>query len=277
MQHTITKIKSSLSGTFTNSEITYLTRIILEWVIKSPIPDYKNTKITQAQVIIIEQIIERLIKFEPIQYILGETEFYGIPLKVNKSVLIPRPETEELVETIINECEANENYNVIDIGTGSGCIAIALKKHLKLSNITGWDISQEALDVASINANLNQVHILLKKVDILSGYPTDQSFDIIVSNPPYIMESEKKDLEANVINYEPHTALFVPSDNPLLFYDKITDIAKTILKKNGKIYFEINSLKAQDTIQLLESKGFIDIERIKDISGNERIVKATHR
>ena len=207
--------------------------------------------------------------------ILEETEFFGLPFFGNKNVLIPRPETEELVELILSE-NSGRSIQILDIGTGSGAIAIALAKHMKDAKITAWDISFKALDVAVSNSKANSTDISFKRVDVLGNYPTDQKFDIIVSNPPYVLESEKEDMNKNVLDYEPHSALFVPDNSPLLFYERITDIAKQLLNPNGKLYFEINQAKGPETKSMIEEKGLKNVSIIKDISENNRIIRANY-
>lgn len=274
----IKKIHTSLVQSYDDSEISIFTRLIIEHVTNLPFSLFlsdKNTKITEAQELNIDKIIERLQRLEPIQYILGETEFFGLPFMVDDNVLIPRPETEELVEMIIHE-NSSDQVNILDIGTGSGCIAISLKRHIKKAKLVGWDVSEGALEMAIKNAKLNSVDITFSKVDVLSEYPTNEFFDVIVSNPPYIMNSEKKEMDHNVLNYEPHTALFVSDHEPLLFYNKIADIAKVILKPSGRLYFEINRAKGMETIDMLNNKGFVNIELFKDISGNDRIIKSIY-
>jgi release factor glutamine methyltransferase len=278
MQDTIQKIRQALSDLYPDSEISGFTRLIIEDITGLSMPlilSDKNIKITEAQELKIQKIIERLQAFEPIQYILEQTEFYGLPFQVNNNVLIPRPETEELVEKIIND-NSKKSVKILDIGTGSGCIAISLKKYLPNSSVDAWDISFKALDVAVLNSKINSVDVTFKRVDVLSEYPNDGLFDIIVSNPPYVLEAEKADMEHNVLDYEPHTALFVPDREPLLFYERIADIAQHILKPNGYLYFEINSAKGQETSAMLKQKGFTNIELIQDISGKDRMVKATY-
>lgn len=278
MQDLLFNIRKSLSEFYPDTEISGLIRIIVEYITKSSMPALlsdKNTKITSEENLKIDKIVERLQRFEPIQYIIGETEFYGLPFIVNQDVLIPRPETEELVELILIENKGSKSQ-ILDIGTGSGCIAISLQKHLPEANITGWDISDKALSIAEINNKNNGVDVIFKQVDILSDYPNKQHFDIIVSNPPYVLDSEKIDMHSNVLDYEPHTALFVPDHSPLLFYNKIADVATQLLGNGGKLYFEINRAKGQETIKMLEGKNFSNIRLIKDISGNDRIIRAEY-
>lgn len=276
MQDILQNIRKSLSRFYPDNEISGLVRLLIEHVTKSSMPALlsdKNTKITSEEVLKIDKIVERLQRFEPIQYILGETEFYGLPFTVNRDVLIPRPETEELVELILNENKESKP-RILDIGTGSGCIAVSLQKLLPNASVKGWDISEKALAVAALNSKSNSVNVTFNQVDILSDYPTDQYFDIIVSNPPYVLDSEKTDMHANILDYEPHTALFVADNDPLLFYNRIADVAIQLLTDGGKLYFEINRAKGQETIKMLEYKNFSEIRLIKDISGNDRMARA---
>lgn len=278
MHDIILNIRKSLSNFYPDTEISGLTRLLIENVTNSSIPALlsdKSKKITEEELLKIDKIVERLQKFEPIQYILGETEFYGLPFVVNENVLIPRPETEELVELILKENKTDQP-RILDIGTGSGCIAISLKKYFPKSIVEGWDISKGALEVASLNSKNNSANVLFTQVDILGEYPNQLTFDIIVSNPPYVLDSEKSEMHTNVLKYEPHTALFVADSNPLLFYNRIADMCTQLLTNGGKLYFEINRMKGQETIKMLEDKGFSAIKLIKDISGNDRIVKAEY-
>ncbi|WP_417785038.1 peptide chain release factor N(5)-glutamine methyltransferase [Tenacibaculum sp.] len=225
---------------------------------------------------LLDKALERLKKEEPIQYILGETEFYGLPFKVNKNTLIPRPETEELVEWIIKEVKKKQELlSILDIGTGTGCIPISLKKHLPNTNVSAIDISEEAIQMAKQNAKLNEVDISFTKQDILKTEVLSGMFDIIISNPPYVRELEKVEIKNNVLKNEPHLALFVKDDNPLLFYKKIADLAKNNLTKNGLLFFEINQYLGAETVEMLKNKGFTQIELQKDIFGNDRMIKAS--
>lgn len=223
----------------------------------------------------------------PIQYIIGKTEFFGLPFNINKEVLIPRPETEELVEQVIKEVSLIKTYNtasneatnekqitILDIGTGSGCIAISLKKQLPGSKISAIDVSDKALRVAKKNAALNKVNINFIHLDILKTNNLDKLYDVIVSNPPYVRELEKKEMKNNVLNNEPHLALFVDNKNPLLFYNKIAELANKFLTKNGQLHLEINQYLGKETIKLLAEKGFKNIQLKKDIFGNDRIITA---
>lgn len=237
-------------------------------------------------------ILKRLQKEEPIQYILGNTEFYGLPFKVNKNTLIPRPETEELVEWIIREVtelqsnkvakldmdatstmNEEKSISIIDIGTGTGCIPISLAKNLNNVKISAIDVSSEALIVAQQNATLNNVDISFLEMDILETKELPQQYDLIVSNPPYVRELEKVEISNNVLENEPHLALFVEDDNPLIFYSKIADLAKYHLKKEGLLFFEINQYLGKETVAMLNHKGFNSIKLKKDLFGNDRMVK----
>jgi release factor glutamine methyltransferase len=205
---------------------------------------------------------------------LGETEFYGLPFYVDESVLIPRPETEELVDWIQKENDKNAFLNILDIGTGSGCIAIALKHGFTNSTVHAFDISVQALETAQSNTERNNLEVNFAQVDILNAPDFTTKWDIIVSNPPYITEHEKDDMFPNVLNHEPHLALFVPDNDPLLFYRKIALFARQHLHHNGKLYFEINRESGKECMELLTGLGFNDIELKKDISGNDRMVRA---
>ncbi|PQV50504.1 release factor glutamine methyltransferase [Jejuia pallidilutea] len=226
--------------------------------------------------------LEQLKQQKPIQYILGETEFFGLPFKVNSNVLIPRPETEELVSLVLQDIKQqktdSKTYSILDIGTGSGCIAITLAKHLKNASVYALDISNKALEVAKTNAELNAVDVTFVKGDILNKSTkkvlfTDLEFDVIISNPPYVRVKEKALMKSNVLDNEPHLALFVEDNNPLLFYKAISEFAKTTLKVNGTLYFEINEFLGKETVDLLKQNGYYSVELKQDIFGKDRIVK----
>ncbi|QSS97135.1 peptide chain release factor N(5)-glutamine methyltransferase [Psychroflexus sp. ALD_RP9] len=219
--------------------------------------------------------LSRLLKQEPIQYILGYTEFYGERFKVNPSVLIPRPETEELVEWIIAELKTHQAIKVLDIGTGSGCIPITLAKHLPQAEVYACDISTKALQLAAENAKTHQQKIHFFEQDILQLEQLPQDFDVIVSNPPYVRELEQSEMQPNVLDHEPELALFVSNRDPLLFYRKITQLAKK--QTSCKLFFELNQYLAEDTKQLIEDLGFIEIELKHDFRGNLRFLKALNK
>lgn len=234
--------------------------------------------IDTATVVVLKIILERLQKEEPIQYILGKTEFYGLPFLVDKNTLIPRPETEELVEWILSEIQKIQGGNqktplaILDIGTGTGCIPITLAKNTVNTVITAIDISAAALRVAKKNAVLNSVPVNFIMLDILKTTQLPQKYNLIVSNPPYVRELEKVEISANVLENEPHLALFVANKNPLVFYDKIADLAKQQLNENGMLFFEINQYLGKETVKMLEEKGFQNIQLKKDLSGNDRML-----
>lgn len=235
-------------------------------------------EINEQQLSILKKALKRLQKEEPIQYIIGETEFYGYPFFVDKNTLIPRPETEELVEWVLKEAKKLEIENkkplsILDIGTGTGCIPISLAKNLPKASISAIDISTNALKIAKKNADLNNVNINFMEIDILNIEKLPQQFDIIISNPPYVRELEKIEIQNNVLLNEPHLALFVSDENPLIFYNKITDLAKSFLSKKGILFFEINQYLADETIHIIKNKGFNNVELRKDIFGNDRMIK----
>jgi len=224
-----------------------------------------------------ESAMAELKKQKPIQYILGETEFYGLPFLVNENVLIPRPETEELVALIIESTKykvQSTKLKLLDIGTGSGCIPIALKQNLPEAEVSAIDVSEKALALALKNAELNQVDVHFRLQDILATDDLESSFDIIVSNPPYVRHLEKIEIQPNVLQYEPHLALFVADDDALLFYRKIAALAQKHLTPKGKLYFEINQYLGKETVALVESFGFTEVRLHQDIYGNDRMVSA---
>lgn len=234
-----------------------------------------NFKISTEAGVLFKKALEALKKEIPIQYILGETEFYGLPFIVNRHTLIPRPETEELVEWILETADITAPLQIIDIGTGTGCIPITLAKHLPNARLFAIDISKEALRIAKQNAILNNVKLHFTEKNILKTTTLPQKFDIIISNPPYVRELEKVDIKKNVLDNEPHIALFVEDDNPLLFYDKIADLAIEHLTKNGLLYFEINQYLGTETVEILHKKGFKNIDLKKDVFGKDRMIQCT--
>jgi len=275
MRATIQYIEKELAGLYPNTEIAGFTRIIFEavcgWGFTEQVVKM-HEKITEADFEKIKEIVVRLKKFEPIQYILGETEFYGLKLIVSPSVLIPRPETEELADWIIKS-NLNPNSKILDIGTGSGCIALALKSKLKEAEISGIDISEKALEIAHRNALNNYLDVDFFQADILRWQDFKwESYDVIVSNPPYIREIEKSEMQVNVLNYEPENALFVPENNPLIFYRSIAEFAKKHLANNGWLFFEINENLGSEMNHLLIDFGFCELEIRKDINGKNRMI-----
>ena len=269
------KIHEGLATAYTDGEITALTRIIaMEMLGISQMAFYMKDKITLTaeQTTLLDNAIERLAKHEPIQYILGYSDFCGLRFKVTPATLIPRPETSELVEWIASEADGCRN--ILDIGTGSGCIAVSLAHRLPQATVSAWDISADALAVATDNSKSNNCAVKFNEVDILSYEPCDEQFDIIVSNPPYIKEVEKKLMETNVLDWEPHTALFVPDCDPLLFYRTIAEKGKQMLRSGGRLYFEINREHGNETCSMLTALGYTDIELRKDFADNDRMIRA---
>ncbi len=216
----------------------------------------------------------KLLAQEPIQYIVDETEFYGSLFYVDSNVLIPRPETEELVDWIIKDhLGVKEKLRVLDIGTGSGCIAISLAKNLPGADVYALDISAEALKITQKNADNNNAKITCLQQDILQLNTLSMDFDIIVSNPPYVRVLEKQEMKANVLENEPSLALFVSDDDPLVFYERITALAIKNLKRSGNLYFEINQYLGEEMMQMIKNKGFDQVILRKDIFGNDRMIK----
>ncbi len=242
---------------------------------KAKLKAFPETELTGEQAEKLSTILNQLQTGEPLQYILGHTEFYGLKFEVNPNVLIPRPETEELVSWII-EIVGSSPINILDIGTGSGCIAITLKHELKQSIISAIDISKGALKTAKRNAVNNKVEVNFIHADILAheNIKLDEKLDIIVSNPPYVTETDKRQMHSNVTDFEPHSALFVPEEDPLLFYNAIADFAVKNLKSNALLFFEINESYGEATMDMLRSKDFINIELRKDMNGRDRMIKA---
>ncbi len=236
----------------------------------------KDEELTDFQLKYFEQSLVRLEECEPVQYVRGKADFYDMQFIVNQSVLIPRPETEEIVDLIIRE-NKNCEGKILDIGTGSGCIAISLAKNLTKAQISAIDISKEALQVAQRNSRQNGVQISFFNGDMQDECFMSQftDYEIIVSNPPYVCDSEKTEMRKNVLNFEPHTALFVDDSNPLQFYKVLAQFASKHLRNNGKIYCEINETFGNETKQLFEQYGFRNCQIIKDLFGKDRIVKAT--
>ncbi len=252
-----------------------------------------SVPVNESELLKFNFAVKDLKQHKPIQYILGKADFYGLKFIVNSNVLIPRPETEELVHLIIKESKVsqskagegavsgieNSNLKILDIGTGSGCIAIALKKNIPDAQITAVDISVEAIKTAQQNAALNNTAVEFYQHDIFSSKEIGEGrgagiYDVIVSNPPYIRLLEKEQMEKGVLDYEPHLALFVEDNDPLLFYKKIADFALKHLSKNGKLYFEINQAFGPEVKLLLENNGFENVQLLKDLNNNYRIIKA---
>jgi release factor glutamine methyltransferase len=271
--------QEKLSRLYPSSEVKIITEILFEHFMgwdKMTLRLNNKSSLSESELLLFHKALKRLLKDEPVQHITGEMEFYSLPFKVNNNVLIPRPETEELVDLVVQECKGSET--ILDIGTGSGCIPISLKKQLKNTLVYGMDVSEDALVVARDNAALNSTEVTFVKEDILKMSSIKDAlkkeFDIIISNPPYITNSEKALMSENVLTFEPHVALFIEDDEPLLFYDKIGHLAYDNLSSGGKLYFEINEQYGDQTMALLKSIGFSDIRMIKDLQNKDRIVAA---
>ena len=279
---TLKELKSQfskeLSGVYPSEEVQSFFTLLSEFILNYTRLD----TVLKASEIISEEnqqqfleAIRRLKQFEPIQYIIGATEFYGLPFKVTPATLIPRPETEELVQWILEEYLAesqNQSLHFLDIGTGSGCIAIALAKNLPSIKISALDISKPALQVAQENAQNNQAAVTFFELDILKASALPETYNLIVSNPPYVRELEKKMMQPNVLSFEPESALFVSNVDPLLFYRKIAELAKQHLTPNGLLFFEINEYLGKELIELLLSIGFSEITVKKDIFNKDRML-----
>jgi release factor glutamine methyltransferase len=235
-----------------------------------------NLTFSNEEIQLWNSIVEQLKKEIPIQYLLGKTSFYGLEFEVNSDVLIPRPETEELVDWIIQSTKyevRGAKLKVLDIGTGSGCIAISLAKNIMNAQVFAIDVSEKALATAQKNAESNTVDVTFLEKNILETDDLEQQFDIIVSNPPYVRELEKLEIKKNVLENEPHLALFVDDNDALIFYRKIAELAQKNLSPNGQLFFEINQYLGKEMIQLLEKTGFKNIELRKDIYGNDRMIR----
>ncbi len=265
---------------FDEREAENLFKYVMEDYFKKRYYDVKKFSLGDDEVEELNFIYEKISNHYPVQYIFNKVHFYGLELYVDENVLIPRPETEELVDWIIKDHNEN-NISLLDIGTGSGCIAVAIKKNKPGWNVSALDVSEEALKVVKKNARDNEVIVDLIQLNILesprstvhSPQQDDNKFyDIIVSNPPYIPKTELDQMSSSAVQYEPHLALFVEDNDPLLFYDKIADFAKNNLAENGKLYFELNEFSARDVKALMEQKGYKNIIIRKDLAGKERML-----
>ena len=276
----VTEIHQQLVGLYPETEIESFTRILFR----------HHLNMTPAQIHLshdselpagigqqIRNVIDELKQFRPIQYILGETEFYGLPFGVTPDVLIPRPETEELVDWIIHEYDRDALLSIVDIGTGSGCIAVALAAYFPNASVWAVDISEAALAVAQQNALKNKVKINYLQKDVLKDSLMDfepGALDVVVSNPPYVRLSDQQQMQPNVLEYEPHSALFTPGDDPLIFYKQIAAFGLNCLKKQGRMFFEINEAFPAEVADILKQYGYSDIVSRKDMSGKWRMISA---
>lgn len=269
------QISEKIGSHYSTGEVAAITRIIATELLGISQSTYllkDDVTLTEEQETQLEDAISRLAQHEPLQYILGYSDFCGLRFAVTPATLIPRPETSELIEWIT--ADTTGDTSILDIGTGSGCIAISLASKLKGATVTAWDISSEALAVARRNNLSNGTGVTFSRVDILNHTPHSEQFDIIVSNPPYIKELEKAEMEPNVLDWEPHTALFVPNDDPLLFYRTIATKGLSMLAPGGRLYFEINRTHGEETTAMLHTLGYTGIELRKDIADNDRMIKA---
>ena len=258
--------------------IKYLTISEITQLSKAQLKAFPERELPAEQVQKLKDILQQLQTGKPLQYILGHTEFYGLPFMVNSSVLIPRPETEELVQWVLSETGSRNPICILDIGKGSGCIPVTIKKHLPRAQVSAIDISTDDLATAKSNAELNKVDVEFIKTDILNPDSTsipNTRYSIIISNPPYVTQQEKSEMHTNVLNYEPHLALFVEDNNPLIFYRAIADFALQHLENGGLLFLEINENLGKETVELLVDKGFTDIELRKDMRGKDRMIKAS--
>lgn len=269
----------SLKNIYPNQEVNSFFKILLNHIGIQQIDIALNPslELKPDHLSFLNDALHQLEKEQPIQYIIGTTAFFGLTFKVDKRVLIPRPETEELVQWILDDCKnyPNNPITIADIGTGSGCIAIAMAKHIPNARVYAYDISVDALKIAQENAQLNQVEIHFNQINILETNDLKQTFDIIISNPPYVRQMEKQQMKRNVVDFEPSISLFVEDENPLIFYDKICALAQKHLSKNGQLYFEINQFLGTEMLKLLQEKHFKNIILRKDFYEVNRMIKAT--
>lgn len=276
MNITALTIRHDLEQRYSAREAAGLARIICCELLGQDTVDYylgKDIILSSKQADELGDIMRRLRNFEPIQYVQGVARFLGREFKVAPGVLIPRPETEELVELMLKETPADAR--ILDIGTGSGCIAVSLSKELPGAKVTAWDVSEKALGVARENNAALQADVRFVLRDVLDCRSSpEECYDVIVSNPPYVLEREKLEMERNVLDWEPSLALFVPDADPLLFYRRIAELGRTLLVPGGRLYFEINRAFGEETAAMLRGQGYINLRILKDISGNDRIVIA---
>ena len=276
MNKIVAYIRSRLQPYYTAEEVSALSRIVCCDLLGQAPTDYylgKDIVLSSKKEQELEDILQRLSRFEPLQYIEGRTLFLGREFWVAPGVLIPRPETEELVELMLKEIPADAR--ILDVGTGSGCIAISLAKELPDALVTAWDVSPEALSVARANARKLQANVRFVECDVLACQVDEVGlYDVIVSNPPYVTEAEKADMEPNVLQWEPSLALFVPDDDPLRFYRRIAVLGRDMLADGGRLYFEINRAYGREMVEMLRTMGYVRVRVKKDLSQNDRFVIA---
>lgn len=277
MHPLVRHIREALHGVCSDAEALSLAKMLLVDVFGfSTLELYggKDRSFSEKEQMHLADIVRRLQNHEPVQYIIGKETFMELVFEVDKNVLIPRPETQELVEWILEDHRLDECCKILDIGTGSGCIPISLAHSMIGAELEAWDISDGALEVARRNANRNNVKVLFRKQNVLEAVPSTSCYDVIVSNPPYITEKEKVDMEANVLDWEPSIALFVPDSDPLLFYRKIAELGLKMLVPGGSLYFEINRAYGAMMKSMLSNMGYKHVELRKDMFGNDRMIKA---
>jgi len=280
MQNFLSFIKKELGELYSDREVRNISLLLLDKIAnidRNQFYGCKDMKIPENTAQKLIDAVHRLSQNEPVQYIIGETDFYGTSIIVRPGVLIPRPETEELVDIIVKKYNTGKELNIIDFCTGSGCIAIALSKNLDVELVKGYELSDEALKIARENIIKNDASVVLEKADVLNLIVKDdlkETVDLIVSNPPYVCKSEIESMEARVYDHEPKMALFVEDDNPLIFYEAIAKSGLILLKQGGEIYFEINCELGNETSGLLKSLGYVNLVVINDLSGKPRFVTA---
>lgn len=275
MNHIVPYIRQSLNGLFEEAELKNLVIMVWRDVLGLSLMDYylrKDIKLSEKQQEDLKRTVERLQQHEPMQYILGTSCFYGLEFQVAPGVLIPRPETEELVDRVLRENPAANR--LLDIGTGSGCIAVSLSNALPQAYVEAWDVSGAALKIACRNNEALGAKVNFLQRDVLADFLLETGFDVIVSNPPYITEREKSEMEPNVLCWEPDTALFVPDEDPLLFYRRIAEISREMLTAGGKLYFEINQAYGAETAEMLAGLGYKKVRVLQDLFKKDRVVSA---
>lgn len=276
IQSVINYFEEKLSETFSSREIKLIARSFISKRLGWEVSDFiarKEEKVSESDLLFFREKIKQLLDGVPFQYVLGETYFYNITLKTDKRALIPRPETEELVDWIVNEHQNRKDVKILDIGTGSGCIPLAIKCVFPNANVIGVDIDIDALNLAKENAKALNLEVEFQDYDILSSGKIEGEWDIIVSNPPYIPIREKSQMAKHVLEHEPDLALFTANENPLVFYEKIADFAAEKLKSDGWLYFEIHESNADEVVQVLKNRGFHAITVKKDLQGKDRMIR----
>ncbi|MFD2246598.1 peptide chain release factor N(5)-glutamine methyltransferase [Pontibacter ruber] len=279
VQQTLNDLRKALSAIYPEPEADAMARQVVEHVLQKSrvaLSLEREAEVNEAKREVMARLLQRLLQHEPLQYVLGVAHFYGLELQVDERVLIPRPETEELVDLVVKDHRVQQHLHVLDICAGSGCIPLALAANLNTSKVYGLELSEGALEVARANAAKYNLPVEWLHQDVFEDIPgiAPHSLDIITSNPPYVLEQEKEQMRANVLQYEPHLALFVPDEDALKYYKRITDVAAILLKRGGKLYFEINEQYGGGVKELLQKAGFSNIKVVQDLFGKDRIVRA---